>query len=246
MEFHSAHFDEGLNVPSSLYSVKASTRLVEVFQRTAESGRPYLFVEDEDGQPIGVLAAADILQKITRPNPFEMRRRMDMPADSALQGRIEMPSGEFFSDPEGSHDYTKVSLNGKLLGVITDTDVLISWKSIQQTVENSQGDAVTDLPNRASFDYHLEADCNRAERWQHSVSALLVDLDHFKQINDTFGHASGDSALHVVAQALRASLRSCDMVTRFVAPAKLILCSAASAKQCWRYRRIHRRHDRFQ
>lgn len=230
MDFHSAHLIEGSEVLASHCSVKANARLVEVFQRTEDGGRPYLFVEDEEGRPVGVLAAADVLRRITHPNPFEMRRWMDMPADSALQSRIEVP--ELLeadngppSTPEESSQYTKVSRNGALLGIITDSYVLVSWKSIQKSMKNAQGDAVTGLPNRKAFDYHLDAEFNRASRGLHSVSVVLVDLDFFKQINDTYGHAAGDSALNHVGKALRASLRSYDLVARFGGDEFAVICS---------------------
>lgn len=225
MEFYSATILDGPVVSSSHCSVKANARLVDVFQRTAEGGRPYLFVEDEEGHPVGVLAAEDILRRVTHPNPFEMRRWMDMPADSALQSRIELPKELDFNSETDLSNVTRVTQDGSLVGVITGTDILISWKSIQKTLKVAQGDAVTGLPNRSTFDYQLEAEFNRARRCCHSVAVILVDLDHFKQINDGSGHASGDAALNAVATALRAALRSYDLVARFGGDEFAVICS---------------------
>ena len=224
MEFHNAHLIQRTVSAGNDCSVRSDARLVEVFQKTASGGHPYLFVQDESGAPVGLLAAEDILKRVTSPNANEMIRWMDMPAEAALQSRIEMPdhAGKTVGNET---NLTKVTRNGVLLGVITDDDVMISWRSIQKTLTNSQGDAVTGLPNRATFDYHLEAECNRAERCHHSVSVILVDLDDFKQVNDRFGHAAGDAALHTVATALRKSLRSYDLVARFGGDEFAVICS---------------------
>ncbi len=224
MEFHDAHLIEGLKKSADDCSVRSDARLVEVFQKTASGGHPYLFVEDDTGAPVGLLAAEDVLRRVTNPNPSEMVRWMDMPAEAALQSRLEVPDvgGKVVDDDS---DLTKVTKDGVLLGVVTDTDVLISWKSIQKTLKTSQGDAVTGLPNRATFDQHLEAECNRADRCGHSLAVVLVDLDNFKTINDTYGHASGDAALTTVATAMRKSLRSYDMVARFGGDEFAVICS---------------------
>lgn len=225
MEFHSSHLSKGKAVPSERCSIKANARLVEVFQKTADGGHPYLFVEDEQGSPVGLLAAEDVLRRVTEPSPSEFMRWMDMPAESALQSRIQMPSNVDQHADHSTNEHVQVSRDGVLLGVITDTDVLISWRSIQRTLQTSQGDAITGLPNRKAFDQHLEAEITRGKQCHHSVAVVVVDLDYFKPINDQFGHAAGDAALHVVATRLRESLRSYDMVARFGGDEFAVVCS---------------------
>jgi len=224
MEFHDAHLIAGAATAGDDCSVRSDARLVEVFQKTANGGHPFLFVQDGEGAPVGLLAAEDILKRVTDPNPNEMVRWMDMPAEAALQSRLAVPAGTVRAVDDQT-DITKVTVDGVLMGVITQEDVLISWKSIQRTLKNSQGDAVTGLPNRATFDQHLQAESNRAERCHHSLGVILIDLDDFKSINDTYGHAAGDTALTTVATALRKSLRSYDMVARFGGDEFAVVCS---------------------
>jgi len=86
-----------------------------------------------------------------------------------------------------------------------------------RTIERlSMRDPLTDLPNRRHFEAHLSAEWNRARREQKEVSILLIDVDHFKNFNDTYGHQQGDNALQTVAMVFLKTLkRPCDFVARW-------------------------------
>lgn len=75
-------------------------------------------------------------------------------------------------------------------------------------------DPLTDLPNRALFADRLEQVLTKAQRKSEVVAVGMVDLDRFKTVNDTMGHAAGDELLRGIAQRLKASLRGGDMVAR--------------------------------
>lgn len=77
-------------------------------------------------------------------------------------------------------------------------------------------DALTDLPNRRAFDAALAREWARSLRDTQPLCCLMVDVDHFKAYNDSYGHPAGDVCLNRVAQALRgALLRPTDMVARY-------------------------------
>lgn len=77
-------------------------------------------------------------------------------------------------------------------------------------------DGLTDIPNRRSFDHALEREWRRAWRAEQALALLLVDVDHFKAYNDTYGHGSGDDCLRTVASVLDASMpRGGDMLARY-------------------------------
>lgn len=76
-------------------------------------------------------------------------------------------------------------------------------------------DALTGLWNRAAFLDLMEIELNRADRADGETGLLLVDVDEFKKINDTFGHLVGDMVLQQTAHGLRRIVRCCDFVGRF-------------------------------
>lgn len=76
-------------------------------------------------------------------------------------------------------------------------------------------DSVTALPNRKAVDEHLQQEIGRWKRFGSPFSLLLWDIDHFKLINDRFGHHAGDKALRVVADTLRKGIRKVDFVGRY-------------------------------
>ena len=77
-------------------------------------------------------------------------------------------------------------------------------------------DGLTGLANRRRFDEALEAEFRRAERSRQPLALLMIDVDHFKLFNDTYGHQSGDDALRAVADALAVTVnRPGDLVARY-------------------------------
>jgi diguanylate cyclase (GGDEF)-like protein/PAS domain S-box-containing protein len=76
-------------------------------------------------------------------------------------------------------------------------------------------DQLTGLPNRAMFVESLDHAVRKARRRQGRFSVLFIDLDHFKEVNDTLGHAAGDQLLQSVSERLASAVRQSDLVARF-------------------------------
>ena len=76
-------------------------------------------------------------------------------------------------------------------------------------------DPLTNLFNRRHFLNLAEREWNRAVRYKHPLCALMLDVDHFKQINDQHGHAAGDKALTTVANVIRSTLRATELAGRY-------------------------------
>ena len=76
-------------------------------------------------------------------------------------------------------------------------------------------DPLTGIANRQAVLSRVDEEIARAARYGHPLSVVLVDLDHFKRLNDTHGHAAGDRVLHHVAQLLNANVRAVDLAGRY-------------------------------
>jgi diguanylate cyclase (GGDEF)-like protein len=76
-------------------------------------------------------------------------------------------------------------------------------------------DPLTGLYNRRYLEETLTQEIVRAERKQHSIGVIMLDIDHFKRLNDTFGHDIGDFVLQLVAKLLRENVRKSDIVCRY-------------------------------
>ncbi|HNQ03764.1 MAG TPA: diguanylate cyclase [Thiobacillaceae bacterium] len=135
---------------------------------------------------------------------------------------------DFFLPPGGVHqDYTRYYL---MIGTVFLALVLAVWVSLhfsrmnralrrevaerQRLYEDlerlANTDALTGLPNRRSFLDQLGSELARRQRYGHPLSLLILDMDHFKRINDQWGHTVGDEVLRQFARTLRQCLRGQD------------------------------------
>ncbi|WP_345984628.1 diguanylate cyclase [Sulfurimonas sp. HSL-1656] len=101
----------------------------------------------------------------------------------------------------------------QFLGVIRD---VTEFRRMERALEYSaRHDALTGLYNRHVLEKQLQAEVSRAERYDHPLSLFMLDIDHFKKINDTYGHHVGDMALRKVSGMLRKTMRKSDVTARY-------------------------------
>lgn len=108
----------------------------------------------------------------------------------------------------------------------SDKDTLLA-ELHRQTRE----DPLTRLLNRRALNTELERECTRAERYSRPLALALLDIDNFKQINDTRSHAVGDAVLVTVAQCLRDARRHSDVVARLGGEEMVVLFPETAAEQ---------------
>jgi diguanylate cyclase (GGDEF)-like protein/putative nucleotidyltransferase with HDIG domain len=85
----------------------------------------------------------------------------------------------------------------------------------QQARLTSLTDALTGVGSRKLLEDKLQAECDRAKRYKRPFSVAILDLDHFKMINDTLGHAAGDEAIRQLAQCINERKRATDVLARY-------------------------------
>jgi diguanylate cyclase (GGDEF)-like protein/putative nucleotidyltransferase with HDIG domain len=98
----------------------------------------------------------------------------------------------------------------------------------EQTQEDSLTDPLTGLPNRRSMFAHLSRELKRSERLRNEVALIVMDVDGFKAINDTYGHSVGDHALREVSAALQEALRPYDLCVRYAGDEFIVVLSDCS------------------
>ena len=105
----------------------------------------------------------------------------------------------------------------RLLDSVCEQAAAVIHNSVvfEQTQEDSLTDPLTGLPNTRALFQHLSRELARASRLTVEVSVIVMDLDDFKCINDTYGHQVGDTALRAVSTVLRGAIRPYDMCVRY-------------------------------
>ncbi|MGL6155625.1 MAG: diguanylate cyclase domain-containing protein, partial [Ralstonia mannitolilytica] len=110
-------------------------------------------------------------------------------------------------------------------------DVTEAKRSEMELSRMARFDALTGLPNRYELYERLRAALKRRHRVPASLGVLYLDVDHFKRINDTYGHAAGDAVLVEVAQRLQRAVRRTDTVARLAGDEFIILLDPIDAPE---------------
>lgn len=121
---------------------------------------------------------------------------------------IELPSSDVAATAEARE--------GTLISLGEMAAMAISGLHLREKLESqSIRDGLTSLFNRSFMEIALERELTRASRQAKQVAVMMLDIDHFKQFNDSFGHEAGDVVLREVADAMRLGVRGEDIVCRF-------------------------------
>jgi len=88
-------------------------------------------------------------------------------------------------------------------------------KKLSKVEHNASHDVLTKLYNRRMFEEMLSKEINRAHRYSHPLSIILLDIDDFKLFNDTYGHKVGDEILYNIANILKINIRKSDIISRW-------------------------------
>lgn len=100
------------------------------------------------------------------------------------------------------------------LGAVAATSLSLVW-DLAGVIKTASTDALTGLVNRRAFDERLNQLLNESERFGQPLALILADIDHFKRINDTWGHEAGDEVLRWVAKKLLEGVRTVDVCARY-------------------------------
>jgi diguanylate cyclase (GGDEF)-like protein/PAS domain S-box-containing protein len=173
------------------------------------TGYPPAALVGEGGRPYGSLVHPDDLEAMTA----LFREALDRREAYAIEYRLVHADGSTrWVQGHGQPVYGPGGTVEYVDGVLYDVTARRSGE--ERLAHLALHDPLTDLPNRALFQEHLSVAIANAARTGFGGAVLFIDLDDFKLVNDTFGHAVGDELLVIVSKRLRESCRAGDVVAR--------------------------------
>jgi diguanylate cyclase (GGDEF)-like protein/PAS domain S-box-containing protein len=200
-------------------AVDSAAEGVAILESGAAPSRPRIMFTNEGFRKLTGLSASDAIG--------ETLDLLDVsPRDAMVSARRAFASGKGFERemtvrrPDGSQYALEIEVMP-----VPGRGVSPYWVAILRDVSERRQhlaalehqalhDALTGLPNRLLLDDRLDQSIRAAEREGGSLAVLLIDLDRFKDVNDTYGHAAGDGLLAQVGPRLRGVLRSVDTIAR--------------------------------
>lgn len=156
------------------------------------------------------------------------------PAERAMETLdiVEIPANCLLLRPDGSELAIEDSAapihdaDGRLTGaVVVFRDRKMSRENTEKMAHLARHDSLTGLCNRVSFAEHFDQAINLARRHHKQVGLLFIDLDNFKQVNDSLGHKAGDRLLRDLSRKLASCVRNTDLVCRYGGDEFVVLLS---------------------
>lgn len=223
----STEFTDSLAVPYSM-------PLRELVNLLHSDLHPHRLVRNAEGLIEGIIDLRKVRRLLASDNPAERIRWEKITsgaiAENVFSVSIDGPSDELLNPETVSaalQSHAAIAVNDPVgcAAIVAGGDTFVSWKRVCAALEKNHIDPVTLLPTRASFNRRLREELDRAARTRQVLAVLMIDLDHFKKINDQYGHSVGDATLRMVAANLCKGVRSYDFVARYGGDEFTVICS---------------------
>ena len=212
---HTGHMTDGLTLPDICYN----------FRQTGEPERPNEIEDGENGEGGGEEELARIQRQRHRLRAHAQPDDAPRDRGEPWQRRSPLCFPIFKSGTVGSVVQLVVKEEEKerilaalpyIRTYLNDTAPVLEVHRLMETLrESTLRDAMTGLNNRRFLEEYVDTLTAHVRRKQTHVAILMLDLDHFKMINDTYGHDAGDSVLKALANVIRTTVRASDIVIRY-------------------------------
>ncbi len=156
---------------------------------------------------------------------------LDAGMPGTWKGNVQRKNGQLL--PIESHVSEIRDEKGNIVGAVEVFRDISAYVSLEQAhrelLQLSRKDQLTSMNNRAAITDFLKAEIERAHRYRTPLSVVMVDIDHFKRINDRYGHEAGDKVLAKIGSILQYNIRKPDMVGRWGGEEFLIITPNSTA-----------------
>lgn len=197
------------------------------------SGSLSVHLEDTASEPVAVLEAGETVGELSVMDESPASAFVVAASPARL---LVVDEPHFWNLVNASHDFAinlLLSLAKRLRA--NNTTVSSNIKLQREYKRNAMIDGLTGLYNRRWIDEALPRFVTRYGRSGHPLSVLMIDVDHFRTFNNTYGHAIGDKVLTTVARVLRENLRPTDLVARYGGEEFLVILpdtNVEAGRQC--------------
>lgn len=196
-----------------IVTLQTNNTLLDMSKVLCEHNIGALLVMDESKNLAGILSERDLARAVSRfPNDVSTRSVSDIMTRSVITCSLEddVLTTLNLMNEKGIRHVPVV--DGKTpIAVISIREFDFACKRLNVLANT---DELTGLPNRRHFMDALEAEFGRYERFQTPFCVAILDIDHFKKVNDTYGHEAGDQVLQCLADVFRKGLRKYDLAGR--------------------------------
>jgi diguanylate cyclase (GGDEF)-like protein len=164
----------------------------------------------ETGQPYLVRDVHNLYKQFLKPPNDHIRAWLGVPL--LVQGRI---IGLLSMDSSEPHDFTEEDTNLASIFASQVAQVLDNARVLEESQNQAMTDVLTGLYNRRGLFELGHFEFNKAQELNRPFSAIMIDIDHFKQVNDTYGHEVGDIVLKAMAKRCKSCIKETDIIGRY-------------------------------
>jgi len=227
--------------------------VLQAYLAADESYRQYLLTVDESLQQILSalgLASTDLHQRLIAERAFEdkLSREVNSFSDAVSQVDEVTTLKQLVADHLGSIELairekrelnvTDDTLEAQLTTLTErvkqmEAEAATTHQELTKQKQKALTDALTGLPNREAYTQRVFHEFRRWGRHQHPLTLAVCDIDHFKKINDSFGHQAGDRVLQVLAKGLDKRLRDIDFVGRYGGEEFVVILPETQKGDAW-------------
>ncbi|HMM60468.1 MAG TPA: diguanylate cyclase, partial [Candidatus Rifleibacterium sp.] len=244
-------YEVGKAISSELDFRKLQNMILEIVVKVVKAEKGSLMLLDDAEKSLTIGVAVGLSEEITRDTRLEIGESV---AGWVVKNRRPLFAGNVETDPTFQSIKKKNIRTGTMMCVpLTAKDKILGTLNISRSEPDSFSEkdfelfvnlanqaaiaidnarlyryAVTDemtrLYNHRYFQQRLDEEIQRADRYENHVSLIILDVDHFKRFNDTFGHPEGDRALKAVARLIEKNVREIDIPARYGGEEFVVIC----------------------